>query len=110
MQAPAWPKGRCEVVPDKQKLPLPSAPKGHTSELSQKRPEKLTQTGALMEKALLAAADALLEHAQQLDEWDQRYHTYAHNLSEASTTACLPMRMLLLFTLQRCLVHASNVM
>lgn len=109
VQAPAWPKGRCEVVPDKQKLPLPSAPKGHASESSQKRPEKLTQTGASLEKALLAAADALLEHAQELDQWDQRYHTFVNNLLEPATRGRMLMRTLLLFRLQRCLVRASDV-
>ena len=37
-----------------------------------KRPDNLTKEGALLEKALLAAADALLDKAPQLDEWDQR--------------------------------------
>jgi len=60
------------VVQDKQRLPLPPATNGQSSETSQKRPEKLTQQGAMLEKALLAAADALLDHAQELDEWDQR--------------------------------------
>ena len=61
------------MVPDKQKLPLPSEPRSHTSKTHQRRPEKLTPQGALLEKALLAAVNALLEHAQELDEWDQRY-------------------------------------
>lgn len=72
-QASCWPKDKCEVVPDKQKLPLPSEPRSQTSKTDQRRPEKLTAQGALLEKALLAAVNALLEHAQELDEWDQRY-------------------------------------
>ena len=71
-QAACWPKGKCEVVPDKQKLPLPAEPRSQTSKTNQRRPEKLSLQGALLEKALLAAVNALLEHAQELDEWDQR--------------------------------------
>lgn len=71
-QAPCWPKDKCEVVPDKQKLPLPSEPRSQTSKTDQRRPEKLTSQGALLEKALLAAVNTLLEHAHELDEWDQR--------------------------------------
>ena len=60
------------MVPDKQKLPLPSEPRSQTSKTDQRRPEKLTSQGALLEKALLAAVNTLLEHAHELDEWDQR--------------------------------------
>jgi len=71
-QAPCWPKDKCEVVPEKQKLPLPSEPENQTSK-NQRRPETLSSQGAMLEKALLAAVDAILEHAQELDEMDQRY-------------------------------------
>ena len=55
---------------DKKKVPLKkTADKAGTGN---KRPDKLSQEGALLEKALLAAADALLDKAPQLDEWDQR--------------------------------------
>ena len=67
-QAPFWPKDKCIVVPNKPKAPLPSTSEAQTSS----RPEKLSQQGQLLEKALLAAAAAVLEHAQELDESDQR--------------------------------------
>lgn len=54
----------------KKKVPL-KQPAGKV-ETSTSRPENLSAEGAVLEKALLAAADALLEKAQQLDEWDQR--------------------------------------
>ena len=59
------------MKPSKKKLPLKKA--AEESETHTNRPEKLSQEGAVLEKALLAAADALLEKAQQLDEWDQRW-------------------------------------
>lgn len=71
LQAVAWPGSSCEVKPSKKKLPLKKA--AEESETHTNRPEKLSQEGAVLEKALLAAADALLEKAQQLDEWDQRW-------------------------------------
>lgn len=71
-QAPFWPKDNGLVVPDKPKAPLPSPPKSTGSAAPTSRPEKLSQQGQLLEKALLAAAAAVLEHAQELDECDQR--------------------------------------
>lgn len=71
-QAPCWPKNKCEVAPDKKRLPLLPGPTGDTSATRQTRPGKLTQQGAMLERALLAAATAILEHAQELDELDQR--------------------------------------
>lgn len=71
-QAPCWPKNKCEVAPDKKRLPLPPGPTGDSSATRQTRPGKLTQQGAMLERALLAAATAILEHAQELDELDQR--------------------------------------
>ena len=72
-QAPFWPKDKCIVVPEKKKAPLPSPPNSTGPEAqTSSRPEKLSQQGQLLEKALLAAAAAVLEHAQELDEWDQR--------------------------------------
>ena len=57
------------MVPDKPKLalPLPPNPQTQTS-----RPETLSEQGQLLEKALLNAAAAILHHAQELDDWDQR--------------------------------------
>ena len=57
------------VVPDKTRaaLPLPPHPETKTG-----RPATLSQQGQLLEKALLNAAAAILDHAQELDEWDQR--------------------------------------
>ena len=66
----AWPGSSCEVKADKKKVPLKKEAANRAMHTS--RPEKLSQEGAVLEKALLAAADALLEKAQQLDEWDQR--------------------------------------
>ena len=61
------------MVPEKTKaaLPLPPNSTGPEAQTS-RRPEKLSQQGQLLEKALLAAAAAVLEHTQELDEWDQR--------------------------------------
>ena len=70
LQAIGWPGSSCEVKADKMKVPLRKA--AGKSATTTKRPDKLTQQGALLEKALLAAADALLDGAKQLDEWDQR--------------------------------------
>ena len=68
MQAPFWPKNNCVVVPDKPKAALPAS----GSETKTSRPEKLSQQGQLLEKALLAAADAVLAHSKELDDWDHR--------------------------------------
>ena len=70
LQAVAWPSSSCEVKADKKRVPLKKA--AGKSATTTKRPDKLTQQGGLLEKALLAAADALLDGAKQLDEWDQR--------------------------------------
>lgn len=61
------------MVPDKPKAPLPTPPHSTGAEAqTSRRPEELSQQGQLLEKALLAAAAAVLEHAEELDEWDQR--------------------------------------
>lgn len=61
------------MVPDKPKAPLPASPTSTGAEAqTSRRPEELSQQGQLLEKALLAAAAAVLEHAEELDEWDQR--------------------------------------
>lgn len=69
LQAVAWPSTSGEVKA-KEKLPLKQAP--GKAEAVSRRPEKLTTEGATLEKGLLAAADALLAKADELDEWDQR--------------------------------------
>ncbi|KAL3151120.1 hypothetical protein ABBQ38_012986 [Trebouxia sp. C0009 RCD-2024] len=68
-QAPFWPKDKCIVVPDKPKAALPLAP---NPEAQTSRPDTLSEQGQLLEKALLSAAAAILDHAQELDDWDQR--------------------------------------
>lgn len=75
IQAPFWPKDNCIVVPDKPKAPLPTQPGSTGSESKTARPEKLNQQGQMLEKALLAATAAVLEHAQELDDSDHRYTT-----------------------------------
>ena len=71
-QAPFWPKDKCIVVPEKPKAPLPTPPNSIGPKAQIRRPENLSQQGQMLEKALLAAAAAVLEHAQELDDWDQR--------------------------------------
>lgn len=62
------------MVPDKPKAPLPAPPPSTASEAhTSRRPDKLSQQGRLLETALLAAAAAVLEHAQELDDSDQRW-------------------------------------
>lgn len=62
------------MVPDKPKALLPAPPPSPASEAhTSGRPEKLSQQGRLLEAALLVAAAAVLEHAQELDDWDQRW-------------------------------------
>lgn len=58
------------MVPDKPKaaLPLPPNPEAQTS-----RPDMLSQQGEFLEKALLSAVSAILDHAEELDDWDQRW-------------------------------------
>lgn len=68
-QAVAWPKGSCEVRAKTRKASKQAASE---SNAQTSRPKKLSAAGALVEKAMLAAADALLESAHQLDEWDQQ--------------------------------------
>ena len=64
LQALAWPSTSGEVKV-KKKLPVKQA--SGKAEAGSSRPDKLTQEGAALEKALLAAADALLAKADQLE-------------------------------------------
>ena len=62
------------MVPDKPKAPLPAPPPSTASQAhTSRRPDKLSHQGHLLETALLAAVAAVLDHAQELDEWDQRW-------------------------------------
>ena len=69
LQAPFWPKDKCIVVPGKAKAALPESA---SLQSKTSRPEQLSQQGQVLERALLAATGALLEHAEELDHADQR--------------------------------------
>ncbi|GAQ78019.1 hypothetical protein KFL_000060860 [Klebsormidium nitens] len=69
-RAPAWPS--CAGGPRPMisvPVPMPSNP---TNETAPSRPAELSESGRLLEAAIRAGAEALVDMEQQLNEWDAR--------------------------------------
>lgn len=70
--APGWPAASAVRVPGRKPTPVPEGKGAGVAAAAPSRPAQLSAEGVVLERALLAAAKALIEAEPQLTEYDQQ--------------------------------------